>query len=61
MVQPSLPRVRRLAKAKPRALRHGFPRGRGDERTGTGVAGRHHPQLSQRAAVRDLTAPGIVP
>lgn len=61
MVQPSLQRVRHLAKARPRALRHGVPLGHGDEPVRTGVAGPHRPKLSQRAAIRYLTAPGIAP
>jgi hypothetical protein len=61
MVQPSLPRVRHLAKAKPRALRHGVRRGHGEEPIRTGFAGPHHPQRSQRAASRYLKVPGIAP
>ncbi len=61
MVQPSLQRVRHLAKARPRALRRGVPPGNDDDLISTGVAGPHHPQLSQPPAIRYLTAPGIAP
>jgi hypothetical protein len=65
MVQPSLQRVRHLAKARPRAIRHGVPRVRAserglDRRTGalirTGVAGPDHPQRPQPIASGHLKA-----
>jgi len=61
MVQPSLPRVRHLAKARTRALRRGVPLGNIDDLIRAVVAGPHHLQLSQPPASRYLTAPGTGP